>query len=206
MLEKLNAVPEVSDAKQRVLDIAEDLWMTQGYNRITLRDIADALGIKQASLYYHFPDGKEQLYLEVVSRVFDRHRIGLQSAIQAAGPSLRAALRGVTHWFASQPSVNFLGMMYADLPALSPGVAKQVSERAFYAMNAPLAEAFAAAHARGEIRPVDPILMAGYFISLMDGITFSLTQQNRVPRAILAEEAVTLMLDGLRPRPDEPHI
>jgi AcrR family transcriptional regulator len=194
---------EVSDAKQRVLDMAEHLFMEKGYAGITLRDIADALGIKQASLYYHFPDGKEQLYVEVIGRVFDRHRAGLDQAVTAAGPDLRAALRSVADWFASQPSINFLGMMYADLPALSTEAAKRVSETAFYAMYTPLSAAFVAAQDRGEIRAVFPALLAGYFISLMDGITFSLTQQTQVPRSLMAEEAIALMLDGLRPRAGE---
>ena len=49
---------EVRDSTQRVLDVAERLFMDRGYSAITLRDIADELGMKQASLYYHFPGGK----------------------------------------------------------------------------------------------------------------------------------------------------
>ena len=40
---------EISDAKQRVMETAETLFMKRGYNAVTLRDIADALGIRQAS-------------------------------------------------------------------------------------------------------------------------------------------------------------
>ncbi len=203
MEQEPSATLEISDAKQRVLDMAEHLFMEKGYAGITLRDLADALGMKQASLYYHFPGGKEQLYLEVVGRVFDRHRAGVEAAIAVAGPDLRAALRSVAAWLASQPSINFLGMMYADLPALSQEAAKQVSETTFRAMYTPLSAAFVAAQERGEIRAVYPSLLAGYFISLMDGITFSLTQQNHVPRPVLVEEAIRLMLDGLRLRPGE---
>ena len=203
MEQEPNLTLEISDAKQRVLDVAEQLFMEKGYAGITLRDIANALGIKQASLYYHFPAGKEQLYLEVVGRVFDRHRVGVEAAIATAGPDLRAALKNVTTWLATQPSINFLGMMYADLPALSTEVAQQVSEIAFRSMEAPLSAAFMAAQERGEIRAVYPTLLAGFFISLMDGITFSLTQQDHVPRPILADEAIRLMLDGLRPRSED---
>jgi AcrR family transcriptional regulator len=53
---------EVRDSTQRVLDVAEGLFIDRGYHAITLRDIADELGIKQASLYYHFPGGKEELF------------------------------------------------------------------------------------------------------------------------------------------------
>ena len=83
---------EVSDAKQRVLDMAERLFMERGYAAITLRDLADALHIRQASLYYHFPAGKEQLYVEVVTQVFERHRVGMEAAMRNAAPNLRSVL------------------------------------------------------------------------------------------------------------------
>ena len=69
---------EVKDSTQRVLDVAEVLFMDRGYNAITLRDIADELGIKQASLYYHFPAGKEQLFMAMAERLFERHQRGIE--------------------------------------------------------------------------------------------------------------------------------
>lgn len=191
------AEPEISDAKQRVLETAERLFMERGYAAITLRDLAEALGIRQASLYYHFPAGKEQLYIEVVTRVFERHRAGMEGAIHAAAPQLREALLAAAEWLGSQPSINFLGMMHADLPVLSQEGAQRVSRAAYAAMFGPLREAFRAAQTRGEAHVDNPDLLAGFFISLMDGITFSLTQQNSLPRRVLVEAAVDLVLYGI---------
>lgn len=197
---ELVAEPEISDAKQRVLETAERLFMEKGYAAITLRDLAEALGIRQASLYYHFPAGKEQLYIEVVTRVFERHRAGMEAAIKAAPPRLRDGLLAVAAWFGSQPAVNFLGMMHADLPVLSREGAQRVSRTAYEAMFGPLRDLFLAAQARGEARVDNPDLLAGFFISLMDGITFSLTQQSHLPRQVLVETAVDLLLHGITPQ------
>ena len=49
--------PETRAAIQQV---ATDLFTTQGYEVTTMREIAGVLGIKKASLYYHFA-GKEDL-------------------------------------------------------------------------------------------------------------------------------------------------
>lgn len=187
----------LSEAARRVLDVAERLFMEQGYAAVALRDIADALGMRQASLYYHFPAGKEQLYVAVVERVFARHRAGLEAAVQAAAPDLRDQLQAVADWFGTQPPINFLGMMYADLPALSAEGARRVARSAFRGVFGPLHEVFAAAQARGLVRPLHPDLLAGFFIALLDGITFSLTQQSHLPRATLTREAVRLMLYGI---------
>jgi AcrR family transcriptional regulator len=75
--------------RSRILAQAERLFRTQGYNTVTMRDIAREVGIRQASLYYHFPS-KEQLFVVVTERMFERHRTGLQQAIQDAGGEVRS--------------------------------------------------------------------------------------------------------------------
>jgi AcrR family transcriptional regulator len=55
---------------QRILDVAEDLFATQGYDGTSLRRIADRAGIKQPGLYNHFA-GKEALYEAVLFRALN---------------------------------------------------------------------------------------------------------------------------------------
>jgi AcrR family transcriptional regulator len=40
--------------RQRILDIATDLFRDRGYAGTSIRDIAEALGMTKAALYYHF--------------------------------------------------------------------------------------------------------------------------------------------------------
>ena len=40
---------------QRILDIAERLVQTRGYNGFSYADIAQALKVTKASLHYHYP-------------------------------------------------------------------------------------------------------------------------------------------------------
>ena len=44
-----------ADTKQRILDIAGELFARQGYTATTIADIARELGTTTAALYYHFP-------------------------------------------------------------------------------------------------------------------------------------------------------
>ena len=194
---------EVRDSTQRVLDVAETLFMDRGYNAITLRDIADELGIKQASLYYHFPGGKEQLFLAMAERMFERHRQGIMAALAAGKGDLRAQLREVAEWFGSQRPVKFMGMMHADLAALNPEHKEQLAQRAHAARFRPLRETFVAAQARGEIRPMHPDLLAGSFLWLMDGLNYGETRTGAPPRQVMADDLISLLLDGLLPRAAE---
>ncbi len=44
-----------ADTSQRILDTAERLVQTRGFNGFSYADIATTLGVTKASLHYHFP-------------------------------------------------------------------------------------------------------------------------------------------------------
>jgi len=46
-------------AAERILDIAERLAQTRGFNGFSYADIAEALAVTKASLHYHFPSKSE---------------------------------------------------------------------------------------------------------------------------------------------------
>lgn len=185
------------DARQRVLDMAEELFMARGYSAVTLRDIANALDLKQASLYYHFPEGKEQLFVAVALRTFDRHRRGMEAAITGAEADLRSRLAAVAAWFESQPPLNLLGMLHADMPALSSEQQFLLGERAYQSMFTPLRTIFTNAQKAGEARSVHPDLLAGFFLTLMDSLNHAEGRPGAPTRQAMIAEVVTLMLDGV---------
>lgn len=53
-----------TSTRQRILDIAADLFVEQGYEKTSLREIAERLGYSKAAIYYHFPS-KEDILLEI---------------------------------------------------------------------------------------------------------------------------------------------
>jgi AcrR family transcriptional regulator len=55
---------------QRVLDVAEELFATQGYDGTSLRQIAQRAGIREPGLYNHFA-GKQALYEAVLFRALN---------------------------------------------------------------------------------------------------------------------------------------
>lgn len=48
------AEPRVEGTRERIQAIALDLFAEQGYEKTSLREIADRLGVTKAALYYHF--------------------------------------------------------------------------------------------------------------------------------------------------------
>jgi AcrR family transcriptional regulator len=66
--------PEPS-TRERILDIALELFTEHGYDKTSLRDIAERLGTTKAALYYHF-ERKEDILLELHLRL---HALGREA-------------------------------------------------------------------------------------------------------------------------------
>jgi AcrR family transcriptional regulator len=66
--------------RERILDVALELFNERGYDGTSLRDISERLGVTKAALYYHF-ERKEDILLELHLRL---HAIGRESLEQLA--------------------------------------------------------------------------------------------------------------------------
>ena len=64
--------------RERILDIALELFVEQGYDKTSLRDIAERLGTTKAALYYHF-ERKQDILLELHLRL---HALGREALEQ----------------------------------------------------------------------------------------------------------------------------
>jgi AcrR family transcriptional regulator len=72
--------PGGQPTRQRILDIALELFNEQGYDKTSLREIAERLGYTKAALYYHF-ERKEDILLELHLRL---HALG-EAALERLG-------------------------------------------------------------------------------------------------------------------------
>src|SRR5262245_10413327 len=76
-------MPEAESSRERIIEVAADLFLKQGYGATGIAQILDAAGILRGSLYYHFPTKedlllatlqwrKKMMWPEVIQPVFDR--------------------------------------------------------------------------------------------------------------------------------------
>lgn len=124
----MNRKSTQTSSRDTILDAAEQLFAVRGYAAVTLKNIAGRLGIKQASLYYHVPGGKEDLYIEVMLRHLERRKLALEKSISEADATLEDSLFRVGMWLISQPPLNVGRMVLTDLPELSESKAAQLEE------------------------------------------------------------------------------
>jgi AcrR family transcriptional regulator len=76
------------DTRVRILDAARALFADRGYAGTSMRDLADALGMTKAALYYHFP-GKADILLALVEPLLD----SLDAIGDHAGRGREASMR-----------------------------------------------------------------------------------------------------------------
>jgi AcrR family transcriptional regulator len=74
-----------SGTRQRILDVALDLFLGRGYDKTSMREIAEQLGFTKAAIYYHFASKEDILMAlhlrlhEVGHRTFERFSQGSPS-------------------------------------------------------------------------------------------------------------------------------
>jgi AcrR family transcriptional regulator len=98
--------PPGSSTRERILDIALELFTEQGYDKTSLRDISEQLGTTKAALYYHF-ERKEDILLELHLRLHALGREALEQLEQLEDGQARAdAWPGLVDRFIDQVLEN----------------------------------------------------------------------------------------------------
>lgn len=67
----MRIVKEAEERKEEILDAAEKLFGTKGFDHTSTNDILEAVGIARGTLYYHFKS-KEEILDSVIERISNR--------------------------------------------------------------------------------------------------------------------------------------
>lgn len=93
----INPIQTGSPTAERLFDVAAALFFEKGYAATTTREVASAVGIQQASLYYHV-SSKEDLLYQICMSSLEQLLADVQLAVsQAANPLERVAVLARTH-------------------------------------------------------------------------------------------------------------
>jgi TetR/AcrR family transcriptional regulator len=146
-----------------IVAAAERHFAEHGFEATRLDDIAAAVGIRRAAIFYHFGD-KQELYAAVLDAIFGDWTAALPRAGSAAA-RLEAALLGWIDYVARRPSVARL--ILREAANSQPGVVSTFVR----AGSAPV-EWFRAAIEEGVASgELNPLIEPHRFTSLMGAIT-----------------------------------
>ena len=166
------------DTKQKILDKALELFAAQGYDSVSVGEIAKAVGIKAPSLYNHFPS-KQAIFdaiLESTAAQYeadtDRINIHVQNAAQdipgfteiTAG-ALFEKVRQIFEYSLHNETISRFRRMMTIEQFRSPELAALYSRRYVERVLDYHAGIFQALIAAGEITAEDPDTLAMLYVS-----------------------------------------
>ena len=115
------------DSAQRILDVAERLVQTRGFNGFSYADIAEALDVTKASLHYHFPS-KADLGRRLIER-YEQTFLAVLKGIDATGAAPREKLKRYARIYADVLRDNRMclcGMLASDYATLPKSMKENV--------------------------------------------------------------------------------
>lgn len=156
--------------REHILEVATDIFGTQGFRAATMLQIAAACDISRTGLLHHFPT-KESLLEAVLAR---RDAGSLEQPEPAADADPRIRLRrilAVVEHNATQPRiVNLFSVLSAEAGEPSHPAHDYFAQR-YRHLRADLREACRTLAATDQLAPgVDPHALAVEIIALMDGL------------------------------------
>ncbi|GGJ42687.1 TetR/AcrR family transcriptional regulator [Deinococcus roseus] len=162
---------EKADTQQRILDIAQHLVQERGFNAFSYADIGQALGIKNASIHYHFPS-KTDLGVAMVRRYRERlegHLSQFQTGEFPAASALENYLVGYRTVVHADGRICLCAALAADYITLPEAIQQEV--RAFFQLNEDwLSHVFTKGLEKQELRLTStPQEAAAVFLATLEG-------------------------------------
>jgi AcrR family transcriptional regulator len=72
------------ETRRRILKAAERLFLEKGFKGVSMKAIAEAVHVTSAALYYHFPAGKDELFVSMVKNLIEEgHKSTIEAISQA---------------------------------------------------------------------------------------------------------------------------
>ncbi len=118
------------DIYQHILDVAENLIQTQGYNAFSYKDISTLVGVKTSSIHYYFPT-KADLGKAVVKKHIDALCDVLEQLIDNKNVSSKKKLERfingiVANTFLDKQKMCLGGMLASDVLTLPDMIQNEV--------------------------------------------------------------------------------
>lgn len=186
--------------RSAIRQAAAERFFEQGYEATTVREIADDLDIRAASLYYHYPD-KQQILFELIDSTMTLLTDGVRTALAGrTAPAEQLAAIAVHHvvLHALRPREATLGE--TELRSLTGERLEQaLAHRDAY--EALVVAVLRDGAATGDFGPVDPKLTAFAVISMCTnvGIWFRPDGRLTLSEVAAAYAAMATRLAGAPP-------
>ncbi|MEM7436905.1 MAG: TetR/AcrR family transcriptional regulator [Myxococcota bacterium] len=178
-----------SKTQTSILDVAQALSQTRGFNGFSYRDVADRIGIRAASIHHHFRT-KGDLGVAMT----ERYRVGFMDAVADLEANVSdpvELLQGFARLFMStleSGRMCLCGTLAVEFETLDAAMQSEV--KAFFRDNERwLARVFGRAQEEGRLSSTDsPERLATSFFSTLEGAMMSARALGESRRLLIATD------------------
>jgi TetR/AcrR family transcriptional regulator, mexJK operon transcriptional repressor len=159
-----------AERREAILDIAQQSFLDQGYDRTTMSGVAEAMGGSKGTLWSYF-DSKEALFAAVIDRAAAHFRADLTGALDPKGKpetGLRRFAESFIRKITSVEAIALHRIVVGESPRF-PELGRIFYARAPGVMIDMLTHYMADQMDAGALRRDDPLKAAAMFLSLCDG-------------------------------------
>ena len=187
------------ETRRQILIRAAELFLAKGYKGVSMKELAEAVQVTSAALYYHFPKGKEDLFTTMIQTVFvDEGVAGIDQTL-ATTQDIRERLTLLTSALLTLPLDERLSTLLRDAREhLKDPNHQQVILSLLDRIKRHVTSLFQAAHEAGEIRSDLPVnALVGLYMGM-------LREAKGLSEAHQAASLVSVLFDGIAKREHSP--
>ena len=155
-------------ARDVILKAAAETFIEHGFNGVSIDQIAIKAGVSKPTIYSHF-ESKEQLFVAIMNSICDSFEAPFQDPGSDSEALSTILVKIADNYTRSilQPSVVALHRLFVAEAERFPELSRRYYEVGPRRVHKTLAAFFKRRMERGEIREVDPMLLAQFFAALI---------------------------------------
>jgi AcrR family transcriptional regulator len=195
----------VSELRARILENARRLIIEQGYDGLSMRQIAEAVEVSKAALYYHFRD-KEQLLQAILDDDLDQIA-DLLTQIQQQSGDTREQIRLFIENVLGQPVERRAAIRLAsqEAPRLSEPARSAFFKAYHERFIQRLQDMLQSGVQRGELRPLPPSVAVWALLGMLYPYFYAAHQGETVQAGEVTGYLAQIFLEGISNPPRSSH-
>jgi AcrR family transcriptional regulator len=154
-----------TDTRQRILQVAEELYYQGGYENISFQLIADQLDVSKPSLFYHFKN-KQALFFAVLLKIVEQYHQMLEEAIADGSPTTRTVLFRIMQRLTQEHKLDVIRLLHKEYQFLELEQQETISHAWQTGLLGVIQRVLEAGVQRGEVKPHQGPLTATVFLHL----------------------------------------
>ena len=162
-------VPGEKSTKEKIFDVAVDLFAEKGYDGVSIRDIGRAVCITEGAVYKHFSSKEEileSIFAYVEDKIYPQAPEG-NIDVLIGSLSLREILEGIPGAMMADPQLTKIMRIMIIEMYHNEKIRNYVRRELFERPVDETAVLFKKLMEKGKIRPCDPHAMSTFFISYL---------------------------------------